>query len=94
MSANDPLADPEVACDNQRMMAGFAKRLLVASIAGAVALLITFAVIFFGFLIWASESYPHDGQAGMSAFLLGVLIACPIAVITFAFTWSYRRGGN
>ena len=76
-------------------MAKLARRLFVASIAGAFALIVGFAIIFYGFLFWVSQDSPHDGQAGMSALLLGIIVAPPIAVVTFlAFAWSRQRGKN
>ena len=54
---------------------------------GATAVALSFALIFGGGLAWEVSRHSHDGQAGMGPFLLGVVFAPAIGVLTFVATF-------
>jgi len=62
------------------------KRVAISACLGAIAMVLSFALIFGGGLAWEVSRYPHDGQAGMGPLLVGVLLAPVIAALTVLVT--------
>jgi uncharacterized membrane protein len=58
---------------------------------GLIAAIVTFALIFGLGLAWDVYRYPHDGQAGMGWFLVAIIAAPIVGVITFAITLNWHR---
>lgn len=61
----------------------FLGRLVLSLVAGALALVITFALIFGGGLLWEVHEAPHDGQAGIGPFFLALFTSPVVALLTF-----------
>jgi len=71
-------------------MATTIKRLLISLLAGGVALVAAFQIIYRIGLADAASS-PHDGQGGMSAFFGAVFLAPVVALAIFALIFRLTR---
>ena len=66
-------------------------RFILALVASVFALAITFALIFVGVLLWGVHEAPHDGQTGMGAFFVAIVISPAVAFVTFVSVLGRER---
>ena len=70
---------------------GILKRAAISFALGAVALALSFALIFGGGLAWEVSRYQHDGQAGMGPFFLAVVLAPVVGALATVATFKRLR---
>ena len=70
---------------------GILKRAAISLALGAVALALSFALIFGGGLAWEVSRYPHDGRAGMGPFFLAVVLAPVVGLLAAVATFKRLR---
>jgi hypothetical protein len=70
---------------------GIVKRVAISVAVGAIALALSFALVFGGGLAWEVSRYPHDGQAGMGSFFLAVVLAPVVGLLAFVCTFERLR---
>jgi hypothetical protein len=69
-----------------------ARTVIYAILAGFATLVVTFILTNVLYIEWADWRYPEtNSMAGMSAFVLGIIVAPVCAVVSFALVLVVRR---
>jgi hypothetical protein len=67
------------------------KRVVLAFLIGLLAMLVSFLMTFVIALAWYAHAYPHDGQDGLGAFVMGLYVAPPCGVAALLSYFVYSR---
>lgn len=69
------------------------RNLILSTLVGLIWLLIGFFIINIIGAAWYQYAYPHDGQGGLAAFVLGLYFAplCGIVGLTVDFAFRHKR---
>jgi hypothetical protein len=83
-----PIADVQIG--GHRLLMTW-KRIAGAAAWSVIALLASFFVVTVAVTAWYSHAYPHDGQGGLAAFVIGLYVAPAFAVAAFLFVFLRGR---
>jgi hypothetical protein len=66
------------------------QRIARAAALSVVCLLASFVLTNVAMIAWYAQTDPHDGQAGIAAFVWGLIVAPLCAIVTFIFCLRRR----